>query len=231
MRSAVATCFALLLAAPAAAGAWLEQPGKGFAAASATYRHAQGSGRAAGQAAQSSELAYYGAYGLSQRLTLGVDLNRSANRSGHALMFARLPVLPKGQTRLAAELALGVNQRAGPWLPMQRMTLSFGRGFQTVGGRSGWLAVDVGYEHRSSGAEVIWKLDATFGLNPAETGQRPAPMLQVETSKPEGGRLTVSLIPSLRLKLHPERELIVGLEHRSGGQRSLGLRLGLWQRF
>lgn len=223
MRSAIATCVALLLAAPAAAGAWLEQRATGFAAASATYRHAQGQ--------HSSELGYYGAYGLTPRLTLGVDLNRSTGRSGHALVFARLPLLGEGANRLAAELALGGNQRAGQWLMMQRLTLSYGRGFQTGAGRGGWLAVDAGYELRSAGVESNWKLDATLGLNPATASSRTAPMLQLEVSKPVGGRQTLSLIPSLRVQLPGKRELVVGLEHRSGGQRSLGLRLGLWQRF
>lgn len=223
MRPAIAICLALLLARPAAAGAWLEQPGTAFAAASATYRY--------GQEQLSNELGYYGAYGLTPRLTLGVDLNRSTGRAGHALLFVRLPVLGEGANRLAAELALGGNQRAGQWMMMQRLTLSYGRGFQTKRGRSGWLAVDAGYELRSAGVETNWKLDATLGLNPATESSRTAPMLQLEASKPVGGRLTLSLIPSLRVQLPSKREFVLGLEHRSGGQRSLGLRLGLWQRF
>lgn len=219
MKPAFAAALALALAQPAAGGAWLEQPGQGFAAASAAYRH---TGSAAAH-----ELGYYGAYGISPGLTLGIDLNQNADVSGHALVFARLPLHTGARYRLAVETGAGGNHVRGLWLLMHKTTLSYGRSLTTRRG-DGWLAVDAAYELRGSGQEAIWKLDATIGLN---RPGRPAPMLQAEFSKPEGGSFSYTLTPSLRYPLKDKRELVVGLEYRQAGQRSLGLKLGLWQKF
>ena len=219
MKTAYAACLALLLAHPADSGAWLEAPGKGFASASAAYRQTS-------RGAQ-HELGYYGAYGITPKLTLGIDLNRNADVSGHALVFARLPLREGGRYRLALETAFGGNHDRGIWMTMQRTTLSYGRGFGT-GGTSGWLAIDAAYELRNSGLAAAWKLDATLGLNRAG---KAAPMLQIETYKPDGGTFSYSLTPSLRYPLRSGRELLIGLEHRSAAEHSLGLKLGVWQKF
>lgn len=216
MKPAYAACLALALARPAAGGAWLEPPGQGFAAASATYRTADGKA--------AHELSYYGAYGISPGLTLGVDLNRYAQDSGHALIFARLPLHSGARYRLAVETGFGGNQTQGQWLLMQKTALSYGRSI----GASGWLSVDAAYELRNGGLDAVWKLDASLGLN------RPgklAPLLQIETARPESGGFAYALTPALRVPLGGSRELVVGLEYRQAGQRSLGLELGLWQRF
>ena len=219
MKPAYAAALALALAQPAAGGAWLEPPGQGFASATAAWRH---TGRTA-----ALELGYYGTYGVTSELTLGVDLNRNADVSGHALLFARLPLHTGERARLAVETAAGGNHFRGLWQLMQKTTLSYGRGIETGRG-SGWLAIDAAYELRNSGLDAIWKLDATIGLN---RSGKPAPMLQAELSKPEGGQLIYALTSSLRYPLKQKRELIVGLEYRQAGQRSLGLKLGLWQKF
>lgn len=219
MKAACATCLALLLAPPAAGGAWLEPPGQGFASASATYRHT------GGQAVH--ELDYYGSYGITRNLTLGVELNQNADVSGHALIFARLPLRAGPRYRLALEAGFGGNHAQGLWQRMQKTTLSYGRSFDT-GRATGWLAIDAAYELRNGGLDAAWKLDASLGLN---RRGKAAPMLQIETAKPEGGRFSYALTPALRYPLSGRRELILGLEYRNAGQHSLGLELGLWQRF
>ncbi|WP_052249098.1 hypothetical protein [Leisingera sp. ANG-Vp] len=219
MKSAFAVCLALALAQPAAGGAWLEKPGQGFAAASVTFRQAGGR--------RAHELSYYGAYGITQKLTLGADLNQTADDSGHALIFARLPLRQGRRYRLALETAAGGNHVQGLWHIMQKTTLSYGRGINTAR-HTGWLALDAAYELRNSGRDAVWKLDAAAGLH------RPgklAPMLQVETSKPENGRFSYTLRSAVRYPLSRQQELVLGLEYRSAGQQSLGLRPGLWQRF
>ncbi|MEW2914302.1 hypothetical protein [Leisingera sp. JC11] len=219
MRTAYAACLAVLLAPPADGGAWLEVPGQGFAAASATFRQTASGAQ--------HELSYYGAYGITPKLTLGVDLNQTGGQSGHALVFARLPLREGARYRLAAEAAFGGNHDRGLWMIMQKATLSYGRGFETARA-SGWLAIDAAYELRNSGLTAIWKLDATLGLN---RPGKAAPMLQIETAKPEGGRFSYTLTPALRYPLPSGHELILGLEHRNAGDSSLGLKLGLWQKF
>ncbi|WIY27500.1 hypothetical protein [Parasedimentitalea psychrophila] len=212
----------LLVLGPTAAraGAWMRDQGSGFAAASATLRHSFG--------AWSSELGFYGDFGLSAGLTLGIDLNDTDNLSGHALVFARIPLelLPSGH-HLATELALGGAHSQNRWRPMQRLTLSYGRGFDSAWG-PGWLAVDGAYEMRGTSPDPILKLDATIGLTEQ---RRLRPMLQIETAKISGQRLFYSITPSLQIPLPQQVQLLIGLEHRVAPQRSLGLKVGVWHRF
>ncbi|MBY6137696.1 hypothetical protein KUV61_17810 [Nocardioides marinus] len=219
-RLARGAAAALMLAPPVAAGAWLEPVGAGFTSASATFRTRQ--------ADPEPELSFYGAYGLTPGVTLGVDLNSNRALSGHAVLFARLPLHQGPTHRVAAELGLGGNRVEGRWHMMQKATLSYGRGFQTGAGHSGWIAVDASYELRNSRTQPIWKLDGTLGLN---TGAAFAPMIQLETAWPQGGQPSYTLTPSLRYQLPERRELLIGLALGHEKRSSFGLKLGLWQKF
>lgn len=229
-------CCCLPLSAapvPSPAGPWLQDTGRGFAAASITYRRdliaLQGLGAGADLPV---ELGYFAEYGLHPRWTVGLDLNVVRGSSAHALVFLRHPLPSWGEIRIAADLALGVNQAGSLWVPMQRVGLSFGRGFQAdLRGqtRSGWWTVDLRHEWRDKGLSRGWKLDATVGLN-RDDGW--APMIQLETGKSGGESHTLAVIPSLRRRIGPQdHELVLGVEYKRARQRSLGLRLGLWQRF
>ncbi|TNJ44851.1 hypothetical protein FGE21_07040 [Phaeobacter sp. B1627] len=204
------------------AGAWMEQEGAGFL--SSGFRL-----RPSGQ-----ELSTYGSYGIGPRLTLGLDINQaedSGSRSAHALIFARLPLRQHDTGwRLALEVAVGANRDTSPaaqWSAMQRVTLSAGRGLR-IAGRDGWAAFDLSAEWQNAGLTQAWKLDGTLGLN-APSG--PAPLLQVELYQPRGGDLLWKLLPGLRFRLTPQRELVTGLEIRSFGDARYGLRMELWHRF
>lgn len=222
MQFWIISCLcSLLLAAPAMGGSWMRQTGQGFAAASATLRQAQ-DGR------QSHEFGYFGEYGWSPRLTLGVDLNQNDRQSGHAQLFARIPLL-RGHTRslLALTFAAGGSHQHGHWSPMSRTTLSVGHEFATARA-SGWISVDASYEYRAYAPDPIWKLDGTIGLN---TGKAFSPLLQIETSRSASAPLSYAIIPSLRFRVSERQDLVVGLEHKKAGDRSLGLKIALWHRF
>ncbi len=203
------------------AGAWMEQDGAGFLSSSFRLRPS-------GQ-----ELSAYGAYGIGPRLTLGVDINQaddSGGQSAHALVFARLPLRQRDTGwRLAVEMAVGASRDSSTakWAPMQRITVSAGRGLR-LAGRDGWAAFDLAAEWKTAGTSRAWKLDGTLGLN-ATSG--PSPLLQVELYQPRNGELLWKLLPGVRFQLSPQRELITGLEIRSFGDARYGLRMELWHRF
>ncbi len=201
----------------AQAGAWLEQTGSGFLSASSRARET------------GTELGAYASYGLSRNLTFGLDINQSDDsgfQSAHALAFARLPLRQrKAGWQLAVELGAGLGQRDADWTPMQRLTLSAGRALSWRG-RDGWLAVDLGREWHDAGD--AWKLDGTLGLH---RSQGPAPIVQVELYQPDYGDLAWKILPGLRWRLSPDRELLTGLEWRSFGEARLGLKVELWHRF
>ena len=210
----------LTCADPVLAVAWLRDQGSGFASASITLQRDDGD--------WSSELSYYGDYGVSQSLTFGIDLNDADRLSGHALIFARvsLDFLPP-EHHLAAEISLGGAHYRDEWKPMHKLTLSYGHGFDSSWA-PGWLAIDGAYEKRGTSSQPIVKLDATIGLN-AEDHLRP--LLQIETAKISGHRLFYSITPSLQIPLPRDSHLVIGLQHRMTTQRSLGLKVGVWHRF
>ncbi|MFV1494922.1 hypothetical protein VWY34_05640 [Phaeobacter sp. JH20_02] len=237
LRLLAVLALCLMPLASVSAGAWLQQEGQGFSATSLTQRRdlAALEGLSEGQRLP-AEIGFYGEFGLHPRWTLGADLNVSRGSSAHALLFLRHPLPRLGQANTAVELALGANQSSGVWAPMQRITLSYGRGFDfALKGRplSGWIALDLGHEWRSKGRQQTWKLDATLGLN------RPgklAPLLQVETSRTAGAPLSFSITPSLRLPLAKRfgksaPELVIGLQHKRVETRALGIKLAIWHRF
>lgn len=218
LRLPLAPLLCALCAQPAAGGAWMREPGRGFASASATLRSSDAGG--------AYELGYYGDIGVMPWLTLGADLNDNNDGAGHVLLFARLPLLKRGDTRVAAEAAAGGGGYRGDWRLMHRLTLSFGHEF-AGSGFSGWASADAAYEQRT-GSEGFWKLDAAIGLN---RPGRTAPLLQIETAKVPGQPLYYTITPSLRFPLRGGRELVAGLEQRRAERRSLGLKFALWHKF
>ena len=216
----LAICLYVVGSTPALSGAWQREADHGFASATATLRNSNG--------IWATELGYYGDYGLTDWLTLGVDLNDSNDISGHAMLFARLPLnTHKQRHRLAIEMALGGAHYQGRWQQMYKLTLSYGYSFESKWG-SGWLAIDGAYEMRGTGSEPILKLDATVGLvNPDHI----RPILQVETAKINGHPLFYTVTPGLQIPLGEETLLLIGAEHRVNVERSLGLKIGVWHRF
>lgn len=220
MRRAGAILLGLcLLATPLHAGAWLEPEGQGFVSSGLRLRPS-------GQ-----EVHGYAAYGVTPRLTLGLDLNRAeaaGSSSAHALVFARLPLRQSDSGwQLATELSFGLGRNDVLWQPLQRVTLSAARGFDSPWG-NGWIALDLAREWQPEAHRAAVKLDATLGLN---SDGRAAPIVQLELYQPDQGVLSWKLLPGLRWQLAPGRELLCGLELSSARQGRVGLNLALWHRF
>jgi len=212
--------FFVLGTVPALAGAWMRDQGSGFSSVSATFQHSTGG--------WSTDFGYYGEFGVSPFLTLGIDLNDNDNLAGHALVFARVPLefLPS-EHHLATELALGGAHYQNVWKSMHKLTLSYGHAFDSIWG-PGWLAIDSAYEKRAINTGAILKLDATIGLSD-NTHLRP--MLQIETAKISGHQLFYTITPSLQFPLPRDLKLLIGVEHRVTTRRSIGLKVGMWHRF
>ena len=221
MRCLVLPLIVLLLsAAPAGAGAWLRAAGESFVSVTGTLRH--------GDPDAARELSVYADHGLSPRFTLGADVNERPGIAGHAVLFARLPLSrPGARAKLAVETALGGHHWQGAWDPMYRLTLSYGRGFATRRG-AGWLAIDAAYERRLGNARPIYKLDATLGLS---APGRIRPILQVETAHIPGKPLIWAVAPGVLIDGRGTSTWLIGLERKSAGRDTVGLKVGLWQRF
>lgn len=220
LRGLIGIWLYVLSAGPAISGAWLREPGMGFSSATVALRHANGE--------WARELGYYADYGVAPWLTLGIDLNDNDNLSGHAVVFARLPLGQKARDyKLAAELAVGGAHDRNAWQSMYKLTLSYGRAFESIWG-PGWIAIDGAFERRGTTSEPIVKLDATLGLSDPN---HLRPILQIETARISGFPLFYTITPGVMIPLAQNTQLLIGAEHRVTTHRSLGLKVGVWHRF
>lgn len=219
-RFAIACLICLIAPQPALAGAWLRDKGNGFMSISSTIR--------ALSPIADYETSLYADFGLTARLTAGLDVNETPGVGGHALAFLRLPISASGARRkLALELGIGGHHRREIWHPMYRVALSLGYGFTGWFG-PGWLAVDTAIEHRGGHAEPLFKLDATIGLSSSD---QIRPMLQLETAIAQNLSLQWTLTPSLMIAGKGKSTWIIGIQQRSFGAHRMGLKVALWRRF
>jgi hypothetical protein len=209
----------LTLAAPAAAGAWLREPGDSFMSISSTTREQNGM--------RSSDTGFFFERGVNRHFTFGLDVHQGSAGAGHRLAFVRTQ-LPwrHPSNRLALEFALGRHTDGNDWYPMQKVTLSYGRPLSTRWGE-GWLNMDLARELRR-GSSRIDKLDLTIGLS---TDRRINPMLQIETARMPGRALSWAVLPGLRVKGRNDTQWVLSPEIRATPDRSLGLKFALWKEF
>ncbi|KUJ78397.1 hypothetical protein AVO44_14705 [Ruegeria profundi] len=210
----------LMAAAPAWSGAWLREKDAAFTAASVTaFKDPDGS--------FNYKTALYAEYGLRPKVTIGLDLEQNRDYFGHALVFARVPVADFDDWgRFAAEFGAGAHYRLfGSWA-MYKLTLSYGKGFQTGLG-NGWFAVDAAWENRTHDA-VFRKLDITTGLS----GDRLLnPMMQIETSYTPESSLFWTVRPSVLIRGRDNgRTWVLGFE-RNKARNDTGVKFALWNTF
>jgi hypothetical protein len=222
MRLTLSVLMLYLFAAqPVVAGAWGRNVDTGFFSVTTTLRRLDG--------ILQSENSLYGEYGAWPRLTLGVDINDNSGLAGHALVFARLPLGSlERRFKVALELGLGAHHVRGQWDRMIRSKLSVGRGFSS-GWVDGWFNVDLGAELRRPNPTPNYKLDATIGLS---SGRRIRPLLQLESTYISGAPLIWSVIPSILIDSRNNNATWqIGVERKTAGPSSLGLKFGLWRIF
>ncbi len=214
--------FLLLIAfaAPAWAGAWLREKGTSFSALSVTAFKEEDD-------IYKYKSSLYTEWGLRPKLTIGLDAEEHQDLYGHALVFARIPVVDFGQSgRFAAEFGVGAHHRQyGTWA-MYKATLSYGKGLQTgLGG--GWINVDAALENRTHEA-LIHKLDFTAGLS---SGRRVDPLLQIETSYVSDRPWYWSVRPSLMYRPKSGKlTWILGAERNSARDHT-GFKFALWRSY
>lgn len=203
------------------AGAWLRAPGQSFVAVTGTVRTNDG-------LLTESETGIYAEHGLARRLTLGLDLNDRARTSGHALIFARVPLSKgPGLSKWAFEVGVGGHHYQSDWRRMLKATLSYGRTLPTRRGY-GWIALDGGIEFRSGSQGRLHKLDAVIGL---PVTPKLKALLKVETNHASDRPFVYAVTPGVLLGAPSATRWVLGLEHRHESLRTTGLRLEIWRTF
>ncbi|MAC78285.1 MAG: hypothetical protein CML66_09495 [Rhodobacteraceae bacterium] len=212
-RIAALLLVGLSLAAPAAAGPWLRDPRVSFLSLQSTPR-------------SNGEIEYgiFGERGIAPWLTLGVDLNDNGT-SGHALAFARFPIL-RGDWVASVDVALGGHRYRSDTGAMARALFGLGRDIEVLGA-PGWAAISVGPEWRQGNGGMAWKADAVVGF---KADRLLNPILSVETYLAPNSDLYWSVIPGVLIRGKERgRTWQVGLEQKNGPSQSVtGIRIGYW---
>tara|TARA_R110002020_G_scaffold111093_3_gene256620 strand:- start:445 stop:1194 length:750 start_codon:yes stop_codon:yes gene_type:complete len=211
----------LVLCGPARGGAWLRDPGEGFLSFGTTIRP--------DRIVPDHEAKLYLEYGVAKRLTLGVDINETPGVTGHAILFARLPVgRGEGALKQAMEMGIGGHHWQEDWWGFYKLGYSLGRGVENRRGNA-WWALDANYDRRLGNDQPLWKLDFTWGQS---SGMKIRPLMKVETGYIPSQGVGGSLVPSLMIPGFGDEIWVAGLEFRHfGGQNSVGLRLDIWKDF
>ncbi len=214
-----AVIFFLMMAGPAFAGAWPRGKGNVFMTFSAY-------GTAMHDLAGSAYGGLYLEYGLSDKLTMGVDAGHGVSGLSKTIIFLSYPILStENGHRFAAELGMG--EIAGD--PVLRPGLSYGRGFSTKGGKSGWVSVDTVAEIRLLSGLTDYKADLTLGLN---RNNRIKHIFQLQLGASAGEPLFARAVPSVVIGLGKTSHFEIGLTAPlSGHDKNLGLKLAFWRAF
>jgi hypothetical protein len=238
-RSARVLAAALVLlaggAATADAGAWPRERGEAFL--SFGQQASTGATTLLGAVADiRSWSSVYAEYGLSERLTVGLDagLGQGQDQRVEAVLaFARLPVWSPGAHRVAADLGVGTIAITDEERQTRlRLGLAWGRGIGEGTRRwtraGGWLGIDASAELRQPAGEVALKADFTAGLKP---GERWMMIAQVQTGHyPDTGGI-VRLAPSVVRRISEQSQLQLGMTAELVGEPALGMSGAIWFSF
>jgi hypothetical protein len=228
-----AILLALALALPAAeavAGAWPRPKGETFLSFGQQVSTGARTLIAATQDIRSWS-SVYAEYGLTDRLTIGLDAgtgNGGDDRVGAALVFARLPVWSPAEHRVAVDFGLGtLDSDAQGRQTRFRLGLAWGRGFESRRG-GGWLGMESSLELREPAGDIAVKADFTAGLKPNDRWMLIA---QAQTGYyPDAGGI-VRLVPSVVRRLGARSHLQLGASAEVAGDDALGLTAAVWFTF
>lgn len=213
-------CFVLFLAIASTvdAGAWSRGKANGFSMTSIQVTTPSLAEPA------SYYFSNYSEFGLTRNLTLGADIGHSVSGDSKFIVFLRHPILKlKDKHLFAAEL--GIGQVADEFVI--RPGLSYGHGFSGFK-RSGWLAVDVLFEHHTVSQATDFKADFTYGLNHSGGFKT---IFQLQSGRQAGDPNFLRFAPSFAIPMGASAHLEFGGSLNLIGGAEYGLKVGIWKKF
>lgn len=228
MRSAALALGLTLAAGAATAGAWPRPQGDYFLSLSSqTSTGGRSFVTAIGDIRSYTSL--YGEYGVTDRLTAGIDAGFGSgqdNAAASALVFARLPVWSPGDQKVAADFGIGwiTSDQDGDQLRL-RPGIAWGRGFESGWG-GGWLGMESSLEYRTPDSEMIFKADFTAGLKPTDSWMLIG---QLQTGiYPDNEDPLIRLAPSVVRRLGPRLHMQLGAVIDIFGGDGIGVKASFW---
>lgn len=208
----------LLMAGQAYAGPWPRGKGKVFYSAHINGEYAEDTGLLS----QFGTL--YAEYGLTEKITLGVDYSGSEIRTDKAVAFVRIPLFgTERRFRYAAELGVGLVDGDMALRP----GFSIGKGV-SLGKRNGWMTLDTRIVLKDGPNDMRVESDFTFGLN---LGERSKLIAQLQAGLEPKGSDYVKFAPSYVFERKPGHFWELGLVADITGGSVYGAKLGIWREF
>ncbi|GGG71375.1 hypothetical protein GCM10011415_19020 [Salipiger pallidus] len=205
---------------PAQAGAWMRETSSWFVSTTTRLVWPKDVPAAKARADGWTYHTIYAEYGVSERLTLGVDIGVPREGEPKVIVFMRKPIRqPDTGTQIAWDL--GVGTIAGD--TVIRPGLGIGRGLE-----NGWLNADAMAEISVGEAGMAFKLDLTYGINLARDRKI---VLQVQSSKTAEDPFSATFAPSVIFPLTDSLSAEVGGSYGFHEDETMGLLLGLWADF
>jgi hypothetical protein len=223
LRGAIACIIAAaasLAAGQAPAGAWPREAGSLFATATMRLGWPQDITTWTSTEPAQVYRTIYLEYGLTDRVTLGLDLGRAVSGADKTIAFVQYPLRDRDTgAKVTAQLGFGTVAGA----QVVRPGLSVGWGLPR-----GWLSFDAVAELARGRAAADYKLDATWGRN--LPGERKL-IVQLQTGDTATDPPFARLAPSIVTPLYTGVKLESGLSWGLSGDTSMGVTLGLWAEF
>lgn len=209
------------LAAPCVeAGAWPRKKGDGFASVSVRLGWPQDVADWTSLEPTQDYSTLYIEYGLTDRLTLGLDLGHSVSGSGKTVAFLQFP-LRQADEGVHVSAQLGFGMISGD--RVLRPGLSLGWSLE-----KGWFSIDSVAEAHLQTGRADYKLDFTWGRN-LNAGRKF--ILQVQTGQPDGQDAFARLAPSIVIPVRDRLKFETGATFGLTGDESVGLKIGVWTEF
>jgi hypothetical protein len=163
---------------------------------------------------------FYLEHGLTEQMTIGLDLGRAEPGGAKLLAFAQLP-LDKAENGPQTSVQLAFGTIEGQAVLRPGLMLGWGRD-------GGWMGADAMVEYAPRSGDTSYKLDLTWGRT---LGQDRLFIVQVQTGKPEGERAFARLAPSYVMPIGKTLKVEFGATVGLRAEETIGLKLGLWSEF
>ncbi|MBO9465745.1 hypothetical protein J7443_10935 [Tropicibacter sp. R15_0] len=221
MLTRLLLCLCLIaLVSQAKAGAWPRQKGSGFASVSVQLSWPQNIQHWIDTQPTDQYRTAYLEYGLTDKLTIGLDIGNSVSGASKSIAFLQYPIRNREKGPKIA-FQLGIGQISGERVVRPGLSLGWGL-------KKGWLSMDSFMETRTGDGVSDYKLDITWGRNLARDRKL---LLQLQTGIQHGDPAFARFAPSLVTPLGKRLKMETGATWGLTGDSSMGVKFGLWTDF
>ena len=206
--------YLVVLGVQAQAGAWPREKGEGFLSFSTEYDDED----------DALFTSLFVDYGITHRITAGLDLGFADEELYKAVAFARYPISQAdADWNVALELGMGVTEDEA----VLRPGLMLGRGL-TLGRKSGWLSIEALAYYKVEQDDVDVSTDVTLGLNMTD---RHKLLFQLQNGNQPMDPDYLNFASSVVIEQTPGFHVELGMKAGLKEDGDYAFKLGMWHHF